>query len=224
MSWLAPVIGGIGSLLGQRQQSDAANKAAQMAQFKPYNVTSGIGTGSFSGNTATSQLSPEYQAIRNQLLGGAAGTFGAANQYDPQAAASQLYSQLSQISAPEAEQQRLATENRLYRQGMLGSTGGGIQMGALLKAQKLQDLARETQAFNMAQDVQNQLVNRGSAFLGGATGLDQAAMGNLDMGGTLGGRQASAGANAAQYPWKAGLNASDMTSGFWGSKVMSTTR
>jgi len=215
MSFAGIAAAAAGSIISGSMQKSAANKAAKSAEFNPYNVSGGVGSATFGNGTASYQLSPEYQALRNQFLGSAQGTMGAYNAYDPQQAAQQLYGQLGQLSAPGEAQARSSMENRLFAQGRLGTTGGQQQFGNLLQAQNLAGVGREVQSFNMAQDVQNQLLGRAMQSAQGGAAIDQMGQGLIGMGSDLGGRQSSAGAYAAQFPWQAAQNQSDATSAFF---------
>ncbi len=215
MTWAAVATIG-GTYLANQQQSSAADKAAQRSSFSPYNVTTGFGSGTFDGKTATSQLNPEYQSLRDRFLGGANKTFDAYQDYNPDDAMKSLLEKMRGVSRPGEERERLGAENRLFKQGMLGSTGGASQMGEIRQAQGMKDLMREIQAFTQAQQVQDQLQGRGMKFLQGASTLDDQAIKNLELGGRFGGMSASAGAKAAQFPWEAAKNTSDATAAFWG--------
>jgi hypothetical protein len=97
-----------------------ANQARTDTTFQPYAVTSGL------ANVATNQqggfdigLSPEQQAMQNQLMGQAEGLFGQVGQ-DPAQAQAALYEQMRGVQRPEEERQRLALEERMLSQGRLG--------------------------------------------------------------------------------------------------------
>lgn len=99
------IVGGIGGLVSggaasraasaaAAAQRDAANRASQMAQFRPVGITTGFGSSRFTVNDlgqvteAGYSLTPELQAIRDRLLTGA-------GQYDPTQIQQQLIPQLS---------------------------------------------------------------------------------------------------------------------------------
>lgn len=84
------IVSGIGGLIGGRQassaasaaaaaQRDAANRASQMAQFRPVGITTGFGSSRFTVNDlgqvteAGYELTPELQSLRNRILGLATG-------------------------------------------------------------------------------------------------------------------------------------------------------
>jgi len=109
--------------LGRETQAGAASLAGQAregAEFKPYTVTGGL------ANIETTPeggfnigLSPEQQAMQNQLMGQAGGLFGQVGQ-DPSLAQAQLFEQMRATQRPEEERQRLALEERMLSQGRLG--------------------------------------------------------------------------------------------------------
>ena len=95
-------------------------QAIEASAFKPYTVTSSLANvqttpeGGFGIN-----LSPEQQALQNQLQGQAGGMFGQVG-VDPSIAQAQLFEQMRAVQRPEEERQRLALEERMLSQGRLG--------------------------------------------------------------------------------------------------------
>jgi hypothetical protein len=111
--------------LGRETQAGAtalAGEARAGTEFKPYTVTSGlanVGTtpeGGFGIN-----LSPEQQAMQQQLMGQSQGLFGQVGA-DPAAAQAQLYEQMRAVQRPEEERQRLQMQENLFSRGR-----GGVQ-------------------------------------------------------------------------------------------------
>ena len=109
--------------LGRETQAGAAVLAEQAragTEFKPYTVTGGLAN---IGTTAEGGfdigLSPEQQAMQNQLMGQAGGLFGQVGQ-DPAQAQAALYEQMRGVQRPEEERQRMALEERMLSQGRLG--------------------------------------------------------------------------------------------------------
>jgi len=109
--------------LGKTQQEGAtalAETAKLDSTFKPYTVT-----GSLANVSATPEggltlgLSPEQQALQNQLMGQAAGLFGQVGQ-DPAAQQAAIFEQIRATQRPEEERNRLALEERMLSQGRLG--------------------------------------------------------------------------------------------------------
>ncbi len=109
--------------LGQETQagmSALASAAQTGSEFRPYTVTSDL------ANVATTPeggfgitLSPEQQALQNQLQGQASSMFSQVG-VDPAIAQAQLYEQMRAIQRPEEQRQSLALEERMLSQGRLG--------------------------------------------------------------------------------------------------------
>lgn len=181
-------LGGIGGLLtgfGVNQLSDvgeAANMAAQdiaaqlqsLSTFKPYTMTTAMG-GQFGaaagddGMTTTLSLSPQEQALQQQMFGGAGDFFSRAMQ-DTGARTEDLYGQMRAIQAPEEEMQRQALEERLAAQGRLGvqtaQFGGTPESLALNMAQERAKNEAMFGAMQQARQEQAQQAALGQQFLG----------------------------------------------------------
>ena len=109
--------------LGRETQAGAlalAEQAQAGTEFKPYTVTSGL------ANIATTPeggfgigLSPEQQALQQQIMGQAGGFFSQL-QADPAAVQADIYESIRATQRPEEERQRLALEERMLSQGRLG--------------------------------------------------------------------------------------------------------
>ncbi len=212
----------LGGALGADAQRDAANAAANSAQWRGTGVTSGFGSvtptknpdGTWSYNTT---LDPRYAAYRDQLFGMGQGFLQQAQNYDPNQAGALFTKQLREQSAPSEQADRMALENRLFQQGLMGSTLGVDRYAALNEAQRRADVQREMQGYQLAQETQGNLFNRGlqgiqaGTAIEGLTGdLMQQSIGA--SGGQQSGRQAG-----ANFQFQAGMNRGDMLSGFFGS-------
>jgi len=109
--------------LGQETQagmSALASAAQTGSEFRPYTVTSdlaNVSTTPQGGFGVT--LSPQQQAIQNQLQGQSSSLFGQVG-VDPSIAQTQLYEQMRAVQRPEEQRQRLALEERMLSQGRLG--------------------------------------------------------------------------------------------------------
>ncbi len=97
---------------------------AELAQFKPYTVTSGLATGTTTPEGGLDlQLSPEEQARQNQYLAQSQGLFGGVGQ-DVAAGSQALYEQIRAAQRPEEERQRMRMQEGLFASGR-----GGLQSG-----------------------------------------------------------------------------------------------
>jgi hypothetical protein len=233
MSWLstlmdvgkaaAPYVGAATQIYGYQQAQDAAKQnaaalsnlgatAAQAAEFRPYGVTTGFGTGWF--DTAKQQagyeLSPVYQAFRDRMLGTSAGVFDQLGAADPQAAAAQYLAEQQGLLAPQRQAEDIALRNAQLGRGRIGmglsSEAAGAGMGGMVnpeqfslnRARALADAQMAAQAREQGQADIDRLIARGSGLFQTGSGIEQLGMTPLEFGSTLGGRQAQAGSSMAQ--------------------------
>ena len=147
------------------------SQATENLQFKPYTVTSNLGG---------TQVSPEgqlnitpsqqLQGIQNQAFGGAQQLFGQALAPQDQRV-QDVYGQIRALAAPQEQQQRLATEERLAAQGRLGLQSaqyGGSTPEMLAQEQAIAQARNQAalQALGQAQSEQLQNFNVGQGMLG----------------------------------------------------------
>ena len=153
------IVGGIGGLISGGKAADAAKaqaealraageRSSQMAMFRPIGLTTGFGSSRFKTNElgqveeAGYELTPELQAIRNRLLGGAGDyNFDIRSQLAPFTSAAQglfglgsqlLPTDISRTASPEA----LALQQR-YQQAATGLAPTDFNMAASPEAQAL---------------------------------------------------------------------------------------
>lgn len=156
----------------RREASAIAQQGLQQTQFKPFTVTTATG-GMFGvdpqGGT-TMALSPQEQALQQQLLGGAGQFYGEAVQ--PTIAREQaIFDRMRAAQRPEEERQRLALEERLAGQGRLGVSsaaygGATPEMLAMATAQEEARNRAMLGAMQQAQAEQMQQAQLGGQFLG----------------------------------------------------------
>ena len=149
-----------------------AGRAREDTTFKPYTVTSGLGSvagtaeGGFNVN-----LSPEQQAMQQQLMAQSQGLFGQVGQ-DPAAQQAAIYEQIRATQRPEEERNRLAMQENLFASGRGGLAtaqyGGSPEQFAFAKAQAE---AQNTASLGARQ----QALAEQEQSLAGATGLMNAA-------------------------------------------------
>ena len=194
----------------------AGQQAAAAAEFKPYSITSGFGTGYFdtNKNQAGYEIDPVLQAFRDQMYGGAADFMGQVNA-DPTQAAQNYYNQQQGLMAGGREAEDIALRNQQMQQGRIGlglssqamGAGGPADMGGgyLNPGQYQQQVSRNMadqnlagQSMQMAQADIDRNISRGQGMLQTATGLEQLAMTPLTMGADIGSRQAVSGASQGQ--------------------------
>lgn len=170
-------LGGVGEQglnLGQQLAQTQLGQAA----FTPYTFTTATGGQYQAGvDPATGQLltsmalSPEEQALQQQLQGGAGGFFAQAMQ-DPAMREMAVYERMRAAMAPEEQRQQLALEERLANQGRLGVRtnlfGGTPEQFALSKAQEEAKYGAMLQAMGQAQAEQAQQAQLGQQYLAGS--------------------------------------------------------
>lgn len=132
----------------RREASQIAQQGLQQAEFKPFTVTTATGGmfGAGPEGSVTMGLSPQEQALQQQLFGGAGQFYGQAMQ--PTTAREQaIFERMRAAQRPEEERQRLALEERLAAQGRLGTSsaayGGATpeQMAMAAAQQEARDRA-----------------------------------------------------------------------------------
>ena len=183
-------IGQRGLGLGQ----ELAETQMEQAAFRPYTVTTSTGgqfgmqvdptTGELSTTMATS---PEEQAFRNQLFGGAGQFYQQAAM--PTADREQaIFERMRTAMSPEEERQRLALEERLAAQGRLGvrtsQFGGAPEQFALSQAQEEARNRAMLGAMQQAQAEQRQQAALGQQYLMGSYTPQQMLLQGLSPGQT----------------------------------------
>jgi hypothetical protein len=179
------------SSFGRQAQTGAeriGQQAAEATRFVPFTVTgttgAGVGTTPEGGTTMT--LSPEEQALQNQLFGGASQFYQQAQM--PIAQTEQdIYNRMLQVATPERQRQQLALEERLAAQGRLGTSsaaygGATPEQLALATAQQEQLNQLGLQARQQALAEQQQAAGLGQGMLGAAY-MPQSSLLNVLQGG-----------------------------------------
>jgi hypothetical protein len=169
----------VGARALQRAETAATDVAGQ-TQFKPFTVTSGIGgvTTTPTGGLTTT-LTPEQQALQQQLQGFGTQAFGMLGSPEARAAEqanvvgmltgagggiqqreADIMQRLQAAVSPEQERQRMALEERLFSQGRLGVAtnqyGGTPEQLALEKAIAEQQAGFGVSAIEQARAEQQQ--------------------------------------------------------------------
>ena len=196
-----------------------ANAAAKAGEFKPYSVTTGLGSSYFDPETAQAGyiLDPALQAWRDQYMQSAAQAMPTS--FDTTANAQQYYNEMQQMMAPARQQENLAMQQDLFGSGRLGMRLAGEAAGAgtgmvqpdvfgMNQARSQADMALAQQARAQAQTELDQAITRGSGLLQSGLGIEQLGMTPLEMGATLGGYGTSAGSTQANALLSGGLLAS----------------
>lgn len=145
-----------------------AQQLLGLTQFRPFTVTTGLGSLQATPEGGyTSTLSPQQQALQDQLMAGAQGFYGQAT--TPMAQRQQqVYDALRAVQSPEEERARLALEQRLAAQGRLGlqtaDYGGSPESFALSKAQAEARNQASVMAIEQAMREQSQQAELGRLY------------------------------------------------------------
>ena len=176
---------------GTQAQAGAERIGAQAAEgtrFVPFTVTSatGAGVGTTPEGSTQFNLSPQEQALQNQLFGGA-GQFYSQAQAPIAQTEQDIFNRMLQVAAPERQRQQLALEERLAAQGRLGTSsaaygGATPEQMALATAQQEQLNNLGLQARGQALAEQQQYANLGQGMLGAAYTPQSALLNVLNQG------------------------------------------
>jgi len=177
MGILSDLLGGVGADLYNEIPEEVKNLyktelpqiTAPDVTFQPFTVTGNTGSTTAGPDGTTYSLSPEQEAMQQQLFGGASNFFNQAMQ-DPAQREQAVFNRMMTAMSPSQERERLALENRLAAQGRLGvqtSQFGGTPEGlAMAKAQEEQRYTAMLGAMQQAQTEQQQQAALGGMFLG----------------------------------------------------------
>lgn len=146
------------------QQATAPN-----ITFQPFTVTGSTGsTTTGADGSTTYNLSPQQEAMRQQLFGGANQFYSNAMQ-DTAGRESAIYDRIRATQLPEQQRQRLALEERMLSQGRSGIStnqyGGAPEQLAFEKAIAEQQNSAMLTAMQQAQAEQAQQATLGGQFL-----------------------------------------------------------
>ena len=224
------IISGLGARSAAKRNAAAQDRAAQLAyeQSLPWSTSGMFGSATFDedGRTAEMTLSPELQAHYDRLFGRAGATAEQveAMSGDPFAMQQKLYEQQKGLFAPQQERERLAMENRLRAQGMLGATGGQMRMGTLLESQQMQDLARQVQSMEQAQQLIDDYRDREAGDISDALNLGELPLAYANLGRGIGTGTSPAATYGAGLRSGAAKTSAGATANFWGQLGQSVAR
>jgi len=224
MSWGAvagAVVGGVMANKAAKRSASGQEHAAQLAyeQSLPWSTTGMFGGAKFDeeGRTADITLSPEMKAIYDRMLT-RSGKYGEqVSTLDPKELQEQYYQESKAMAEPGEARERLALENRLRAQGMLGATGGAMRSQALLESQQMKDLARRAEAQSASQAQLERVRAREAADLGTALQLGALPMDYATLGRGIGTGMSGAAATGAGLRSQAALGIGGTQAAFWGN-------
>ena len=189
---------------------EAGDKAYEAGTYKPYGVTSGLGSTSFDGENTTFALDPRYQAQQDQMMGLGSEAFGAAGG-DYNQLADQFYNQQRNLGADSRQGEAMRLGESMFGAGSSGLRIGASSLGGsgnqaispqgygFAQAFAQQDSEDRYNAFDRAQAQRLRDIDVGQGMLTASMGLDNAGMEQQRLGGMLGsyrsGANNAAGAN-----------------------------
>jgi len=245
MSDMWTTIGAMGlGLLGNQASSSAAKDAAaaqleaskiaaDAAAFKPYSVTTGLGTSYFDpeAQTAGYELDPALAAWRDQMMMAAGQAMPTS--FDTTANAQQYYDEMQAMMASSRQQENLQMQQDLFGSGRLGMRMAGEGAGAgsgmvqpdvfgMNQARAQADQALAQQARAQAQTELDQAIARGTGLFQTGVGIEQLGLTPLELGGTFGGYGSTAGSTQANALLQGGLGAAqaNLAAGLGTSNMM----
>ena len=220
----------VGSMMGNSAakktaaaQREAAERAAGMAEFKPYSITSGFGTSTFDKDkqTASYELDPRLAAYRDQAYGLSEQGMGNIN-LDTQQNAQDYYNSQQGLLAGGRGAEDIALRQQQLNSGRIGLGVSGAAMGAgagtgyVNPEQYQRDLARgqvdASMAANADEIARQQLdkdIARATGLFNTGAGVEKLGMENLTIGADIGNKAAVAGANAGRSLLEGGMAAAN---------------
>lgn len=166
------------------QLTNLAGQLRSDLQFRPYTVTTGTGTTTAGPTGTTVGITPELEALQNQLRTGAGSLFGTATA-PLQTRAAEITAALEAAAAPSRERDYLGLENRLFQQGRgnvsTAAFGGTPELLAFNKALEEQRMMNALTGRQQAIGEQVQAYNVGAGMLGQSFLPQQQALAALGM-------------------------------------------
>ena len=187
----------------QGAASDAASREAAIAreEARPWDVQGAFGSAKFDqdGRELNMELSAPWQSEYDLAMQGAKDQRGYISEMedDPMTAGKKFYDMQRELYEPQQAEDRLTMEKRLLGQGMFGSTGGGMQMNALLDAQQQQDLQAQYSGLDQAQGYIDTYRGRAASDLSQAEAIGQMPQKYAETGRGIGTGMSSVANNSA---------------------------
>ena len=206
-----------GAQSAQNNLEDAANRLYAQGAFNPYNINTPYGTAAFTGNTATSKLSPEFQAALNEAQRQRMQLGKDAYGFNTGKYAQNYYSTTKRIKAPEEAWTANDFLDKVYSSGNMGSSTGAHDIFQFGLERDLADQALRLQAGQQAGQEQTRLFNLYNNSLMNEMKIAGIPNDQIALGMQLGSARSTGNQAASQYPWFAAQNQADASSAFWKS-------
>ena len=181
--------------------ANIGERASQMVgDFTPYGVSTNLVNTRVNPQTGQleSNITDTAQMLMAPLGRAAIQSAQAAEMTNVDQLSKDYYNKLAALSAPEAQRQRLATEERMRQQGRLGLLGSGLdvagkqvstaapELTALEQALARQQLEREVQSRNLALGERGTLLNQAQQAYTPLQQISQQALQQAQLSGQLG--------------------------------------
>jgi len=181
--------------------ANIGERASKMVgDFTPYGVSTNLVNTRVNPQTGQleSNLTDTAQMLMAPLGRAAIQSAQAAEMTNVDQLSKDYYNKLAALSAPEAQRQRLATEERMRQQGRLGLLGSGLdvagkqvstaapELTALEQALARQQLEREVQSRNLALGERGTLLNQAQQAYAPLQQISQQALQQAQLSGQLG--------------------------------------
>lgn len=209
--------GYFGAQNAQNNLNDAAERLYANTAFNPYNINTPYGSATFTGNNATSTLSPEFkaalaeaQAQRIQLGKDAYG-------FNTDKFARNYYNTSKRITAPEDAWTANDFLDKVYSSGNMGSSTGAHDIFQFGLEKDLADQALRLQSRSQAGQEQTRLFNLYNNSLANEMKIAGIPNDQIQLGLNAGSSRSNANSGANQYPWFAAQNQADASAAFWKS-------
>jgi hypothetical protein len=205
--------------------ANIGERASKMVgDFTPYGVSTNLVNTKVNPQTGQleSNITDTAQMLMAPLGRAAIQSAQAAEMTNVDQLSKDYYNKLAALSAPEAQRQRLATEERMRQQGRLGLLGSGLdvagkqvstaapELTALEQALARQQLEREVQSRNLALGERGTLLNQAQQAYAPLQQISQQALQQAQLSGQLG-QMSQAGriaqTNAYMQPAMTGITA-----------------
>lgn len=213
--------GGLISYFGQQnafdRQEDIANNLYQQGRFQPYNINTPYGTAAFSGNNATSTLSPQFQQALREATSQRTQLGRDAMGFDTNRFADNYYRDIKSMQAPFDAMKQNDFADKVYASGNWGSTVGAQDMFSFDNSERLADMGLRLNARTLAGEEQTRLFNLYNNSLLNEMKIAGIPNDQIALGMQLGGYQSTANQGAADYPWLVAGNQANASAAFWSS-------
>jgi len=190
----------VGQGAGQALGNIAERASNMVGQFTPYGVSTNLVNTQVNPQTGQleSNLTDTAQMLMAPLGRAAIQSAQAAEMTNVDQLSQDYYNKLAALSAPEAQRQRLATEERMRQQGRLGLLGSGLdvagkqvstaapELTALEQALARQQLEREVQSRNLALGERGTLLSQSQQAFAPLQQVSQQALQQAQLSGQLG--------------------------------------